>query len=347
MRHAFDGILIGLCLILLSEYYEAVNYIPPKTKKDLGRSLSSIMAPIDLIKNRSHKRLAKIPQSVGLNSSEHVLSDEVVVAILDTGINLNSRWLMNSVLEINGEKQIYDLSHDTEDGSDKHGHGTLMASIILSINPKAKIVPIKCLGGDFGDESYARALRMASMIPGVTIINISGGGEQYDEWEDREISRAINNGITIVAASGNGARDLAARGFYPASLNSRQEGMITVANLGRDGNLEPTSNFGEEIVDVGILGTMVPGYDHEGEVIYQSGSSQAAAMVSGVASLVKGIRPELTPKDLEDVLISTASIFPKLKHGKVNAKNAIHHARGYSKPLKNLKSKIVSLNQGM
>jgi hypothetical protein len=69
------------------------------------------------------------------------IEDEVVVALIDDGIDMFDTALSNQVLE--------GKSFDFHDGkvrpsfSSARGHGTVMASMILRVCPMAKIYPIR------------------------------------------------------------------------------------------------------------------------------------------------------------------------------------------------------------
>ena len=312
----------------------------------VGRALTSIYSPLDFIGGKTNRRLASIPKRIGLSPSDHIMADEVVVAVLDTGIDLNNKWIMDRVYRVNGAPQIYDLSGSTKDGSDQNGHGTLITSIILSINPSAKVVIIKCMDSSSDNEDgYVMGLRFAHMTPGVSIINISGGGEGYSEEEKEEIEMAQNKDILVVAASGNKGKDLSQDSFYPASL--REQGVLSVANLKDDGSLGDNSSFGSYTVDLGALGTDVPGYDHRGYMTFQTGTSQATAVVSGIASLVKGFRPEFKAKELKETLIKTASPSRFLKHGKVNPARALEVAHRKISLSRNLNNEEDALGNNL
>lgn len=329
------GLLSFVFFTLLNIIFVDQSKFKP-TAVSVSRDASSYGTNLVQSSDPLHKRFLSIPQRIGVKTNEHVFTNEVVIAVLDTGINLHNKWLMDRVYRINGKPQIYDLSGITNDGSDSHGHGSIIATIILSVNPSAKIIPIK-YGG-----SFVPGLMVARLIPDVSIINISGGGGDYGEMEHKEIKEAQKAGILIVAASGNYGEDVKNKPFYPASLNNGQ-GMITVANLLEDGSLNQNSNYGESKIDVGIIGTDVPGYDHLGNIAYETGSSQATAIVSGLASLIMGKNPSLTSDQVKKLITRTATKKSKLKYGKVNASRAIASAYKISYKKRKFKKEEVSL----
>jgi serine protease len=130
------------------------------------------------------------------------------------------------------------------------------------------------------------------------------------------ITDATAAGALVVAAAGNAAT--AAAGFHPANCR----GVVTVGATGRDGGRAPYSNFGRVDVSApggtmsiepegGVLSTGYPGGGAGGfEYVFKEGTSMAAPIVSGVASLVLSVRPDLRPGPLQDLIMATARPFP-------------------------------------
>lgn len=145
---------------------------------------------------------------------------------------------------------------------------------------------------------------------------------------DPSLQEAINEivtkkGAVIVAAAGNEAKtilqDQNVYNFQPANCNN----VITVAATNRIGDRAFYSAYGgrvdisapggetEWVREDGILSTVDLGTEgpiHDG-YSYDQGTSQAAAMVSGVISLMLSINPSLTPAQVLDILQRTATPF--------------------------------------
>lgn len=71
---------------------------------------------------------------------EHV-EDDVVVALIDDGIDMFDTTLSNQVLE--GKSFDFQNGKVRPPFSSARGHGTVMASMILRVCPMAKIYPIR------------------------------------------------------------------------------------------------------------------------------------------------------------------------------------------------------------
>lgn len=178
-------------------------------------------------------------------------------------------------------------------------HGTHVASLIFGQHDGAvRGVAPKCRGavipiyGEQDDGSLVpcsqmeltRAISLAVAV-GANVINISAG--VYDETGEPEpsLARAIRlceeQGILIVAASGN---DGCACPHIPAASPT----VLAVGAADRDGNPLGFSNWSELYRGHGVLapGDAVAGAAPGGQTHRASGTSVAAAVVSGVAGLL-------------------------------------------------------------
>lgn len=191
-------------------------------------------------------------------------------------------------------------------------HGTHVASILFAhpdgalggIAPRCRglLLPIftDLPGGGVAPCSQldlARALLFAVDL-GARVINVSGGQLEPDGQAHPILAGAVDRcaeaGALIVAAAGN---DGCACLHVPASLPP----VLAVGACDADGAPLPASNWGEAYGHRGLLapGVGVPGAVPGGGIARRSGSSYAAAVVTGVAALLaslecqRGRRPDL------------------------------------------------------
>ena len=133
------------------------------------------------------------------------------------------------------------------------------------------------------------------------------------------IDDVVGTGVAIIAAAGNNSAG--AVGFSPGNCS----GVIAVGAVDKNGGKPTYSNFGTPIAlsapggagtanNEAILTTFNQGLttasannDHLQTVV---GTSIAAAQVTGIASLMLSITPELTPQNLKDLLVNSARPFP-------------------------------------
>lgn len=215
---------------------------------------------------------------------------------------------------------------------DFDGHGTLTASIIAAdtgngrgmagINPRVRIMPLKAVN----NAGASRAAFLAEAIVyaannGARIINLSVGGAGLTRTEQLAIDYAWSRGVLVVAAAGNEA--MALDDYGPAGAHH----VLTVAATdGQDRRLD-SSNFGLA-VDLAapgeqILGLRAPATDlmitagvadyrpganfvADGLYYQATGTSFAAPLVSGVASLLLSARPGLSNLQLVRMLTQSA-----------------------------------------
>ena len=257
-----------------------------------------------------------------------------VVGVLDTGLDLTHPDLAaNLWTDPDGAAHGYDFVADTAAVTDPVGHGTHVAGIIgavgdnavgvAGVNWHARLMPLRVLGGADPAGAVARAIEFA-VARGARVINASlaiGPDARLEE----AVGRARAVGALVVAAAGNAGADLAAAPTYPAAYAARYDNVLVVASTDAADRLAASSNFGAGVAlaapGVGVVSTL-PG----GRYGADSGTSMAAAMVSGAASLVWDLRPDWTYRQVIDRLTATADPVPGLA-GKVGSGGRLNLAR--------------------
>lgn len=249
-------------------------------------------------------------------------SEDVVVAVLDSGVNTSHYMFEDRFIVENGQIVGYSYYQTTQTYSgysfeDDHGHGSHVSGIITSSTPdNAKILPIKVLNS-LGNGNFSYVILALERIQAVyskyniCAINLSIGGEsnvytlsQLNSWF--EDLREQQNILTVVAA-GNDKLDTA--NYMPAN----SENVITVSALKQDGNGyvfdDDYSNFGQS-VDIAAPGSMVVSAYRQNtqnyQLVYMSGTSMAAPHVSAAVALLcsdskywSGSSPSYTADEIE------------------------------------------------
>ncbi|TYS17673.1 S8 family serine peptidase [Rossellomorea vietnamensis] len=230
----------------------------------------------------------------------------VTVAVIDGGVDNKHPELKSNLLpSIN--------MVDPLRGAEPDLHGTHVAGIIagqknngiggMGINPSAKILPVDVFNGSETAFDYVIAEGILRAIEEeADVINMSLGSNFPSPIIEKAVERAINAGITVVAAAGNSGSD---EREYPAGF----EGVISVGAVNDENILTSFSNYGSS-VDVVAPGETIysTGYDHGQKSTFKklSGTSMAAPMVAGAASLILSKYPDLTPAQVEHLLESTS-----------------------------------------
>ena len=171
------------------------------------------------------------------------------IALIDTGANA----------DIN-------VSVVGDDTSDTNGHGTKMLKYIKEEAPKAKVISIKAFDGKSSNVSNIYAAIKLAIEYKVSIINLSFVGVDMESNSIIKdvINEAIDNGITVVGASGNYNSD--ASHYVPGCIDKA----IVVGACDENGEKISTSNYGKT-VDFNVVATS---------------TSEASARMSGM--LVSG-----------------------------------------------------------
>lgn len=258
--------------------------------------------------------------------------DGVVIAVLDTGVDTqhpdlqenlwrNTEEIAGNGKDDDGDSYIddsdgYNFADDNGDVTDNAGHGTAMAGIIGAVGgnsvgmsgvcQKARIMPLKIVDNGSTDTSNAiRAIDYA-VDHGARIINMSWGiaGGERSAFLEEAIGRALDKGAVVVVASGNKGVNLSVDPVYPAA--SPLANIITVGAHDDNGRLASFSNYGSGIIDVLAPGVDILTTRTKGGYFHETGTSAAAAHVSGVAALLLSNNTQLTPVQISNILSETA-----------------------------------------
>jgi len=232
----------------------------------------------------------------------------VTVAVIDTGLDAGHPDL---------EGRVADWANFVEGGERtfaRDRHGTAVAGVIaaradnrvgiVGIAPDATVVAAKACSPRTGRPSeaicsswsLARAVDY-SVTAGARVLNLSLAGPP-DRLLERLLRRALERGVVVVAAALEDGPE--APGF-PASLD--QVIAVVSSDLRGMARAPAAAARGHTVAAPGVdIITTVPGRAWD----YLSGSSLAAAHVSGIAALLLEREPRLSPADLRGLLLSTA-----------------------------------------
>jgi subtilisin family serine protease len=286
-------------------------------------------------------------------------SSDVVIAVIDTGVDYNhedlsaNMWTNPGEIPGNGidddnngyvdDVHGWDFCNNDSNPMDDHDHGTHCSGTIAAVgnngvgiagvNWTAKIMAIKFLSaGGSGSTSdailsvqYATTMKLDYGIPVIATSNSWGGGD-FSQALENAIAEADAAGILFVAGAGNEGMNNDIYAFYPANHNVPN--VIAVAATDDADYLAWFSNYGSTTVDlaapgVGILSTVIGnGYS------FSDGTSMAAPHVSGLVGLVKARFPGITHHEIKDRILGSVNPVPDLQGitvtgGRVNAWNAL------------------------
>jgi len=268
-------------------------------------------------------------------------SKQIVVAVIDTGIDPNHPDLKDNICRTKGEYG-FDFVSNKKNPGDAHGHGTHVAGIIggSARNPVAGasgVAPNICIMAvRYYSDTASGAQNLANTVKainyavdhGANVINYSGGGAEFSAAEMRAIQRAEAKGVIFVAAAGNEYQDTDKSGnaYFPAAYGLSN--IIAVAGTNQKSELLPASNWGKKHVHVAAPGEHIYSTLQKGRYGYLTGTSQATAFVSGLAALILSEIPGLKPVEVREIIMKTVDKHPGLEQkiasgGKINAYNAL------------------------
>ena len=234
----------------------------------------------------------------------------IVVAVVDTGVNLNHRDLAGNLWtnpaptfgDFHGANFVNSVT--TGDPTDDNGHGTHVAGTIGAVGNnglavtgvawRVQIMAVKVFpaSGDGSVSDIARGINYA-VTHGAHIINASygeTGSTGFSQTEFAAISAAHDAGVLFVAAAGNDAANMDVTRHYPAS--HALDNIVTVGNSTRRDEISPSSNYGSP-VDLFAPGTDIIslGFSSTTGTAVMTGTSMSAPHVSGALALLKARYP--------------------------------------------------------
>jgi subtilisin family serine protease len=214
-------------------------------------------------------------------------------------------------------------------------HGTAMASLVagagkgdgglLGVAPEARILSLPLNlpdvpeGGPIppeadvrtrADSPLARAIRYAA-DHGVQVVGMSLGAYGAHKAEREAVSYALSRGVVLVAAVGNDGDSAYAldRSTSFWSFPAGYSGVIGVGAVDSRNRPAPFSSDNLSVL-VSAPGVDVPVATPGGEYGLSDGTSPAAALVAGVAALIKAKYPDMPPYMVSQALTSTARSAP-------------------------------------
>ncbi|HNP36050.1 MAG TPA: S8 family serine peptidase [Woeseiaceae bacterium] len=221
----------------------------------------------------------------------------VRIAIVDSNVDQNHEDLLGRI----GQVREFLIKGQSVD----RNHGTAVASVIgartnnalgiVGIAPEATLESfVSCWSGGAGKPAVCDSFSLSKALDAVLedppqVLNLSLNGP-HDPLLERLIQRALDSGVIVVAAVSSESDQ---RAGFPSSLQH----VIGVGTTPTDGPSSDSPGNGLFAPGTGIL-VATPKNQYE----FRSGSSLAAAHVSGVVALLLSIAPESSPDSISAIL---------------------------------------------
>ena len=213
-------------------------------------------------------------------------------------------------------------------------HGTHVSGIIaakrnnnIGINGVADNVEIMTVravpNGDERDKDIALAVRYA-VDNGAQVINMSFGklNSLHPEFIEEAFRYAEEKNVLIVAAAGNDSQNLEDVAFYPRR-SSDFNNWLHIGASSRHNNKELTasfSNYSTKYVDVFSPGVKIYSTMPDSKYAYMSGTSMASPVAAGCAAVLRSYFPELSAKQVKEILMKSAQSFEETEIYRPNPK---------------------------
>jgi subtilisin family serine protease len=271
-------------------------------------------------------------------------SKEVVVAVIDTGVNYNhpdlaaNYWYNQgeSGMDANGNEKSsngidddangyvddfrgWDFADKDNDPMDDNGHGTHCSGIIgavgnngegiAGVNWNTSIVGLRFIGsnGEGTSADAIEAIEYATMM-GFDLTNASWGGDPESETEEDLVM--LKEAIRAAGDAGN--LFIAASGNEMRDIDKQPvypaaydlDNIVSVGSTDSFDLKSFFSNYGKVGTDLFAPGSSIYSTYHDGYASL-SGTSMATPYVTGAAALLKASEPNLTNLEIKERLMGT------------------------------------------
>ncbi len=234
----------------------------------------------------------------------------VKIAVIDTGADIKHPDLQGQIITLSNFVEGGELSFSTDQ------HGTAISGIIgaqsdngigiVGIAPKSELLIMKSCwysqqtgsGAKCSSWTLAKAID-AAINKGVKIINLSLAGP-YDKLLESLLDTANQRGISIVTAS----LDKSSKPGFPATLNY----VIPAVSSDPKGAVILPEWLSKLPAVVAAPGIEIVATTPHGKYDIMSGTSMAAAHISGTVALLLGYDPALKPETIKRLLIEDSMI---------------------------------------
>jgi hypothetical protein len=271
------------------------------------------------------------PQKLNLPEAHRLATgNRVLIAVIDSEVDASHPDLSGAIT----------AKFDATDKARPHAHGTAMAGAIagrrtvLGTAPQVGLLTVNAFStrtneGEGTTFSIIKGLDWAA-TQGARVINMSFAGPADPRLQDA-LAKANKKGIVLIAAAGNAGPN------SPPLFPAADPNVIAVTATDIDDGLFSGADRGKHIaVAAPGVDVLVPAPD--GAYQFTTGTSVAAAEVSGIAALLIERNPALKPADIRRILTSTAKDLGAKGHdssfgsGLVNALRAVTAAGGRGQP---------------
>ncbi len=352
VKQVFSRAITGFTAKVKPEQVALLKALPEVTRIELNERVQVHLDSATVWSGGSHARSDFLLQGNRDGNPVAVTTDDVVIAVIDTGIDSNHLDLQGKVIGwqdmVNGLPEPYD----------DNGHGTHVSGIaagagranpaLKGMAPGAALVGVKVLTGD-GWGTYEWVIGGIEWVIenkdryNIRVLNMSLGTAECSDGLDplsQAVNAAVEAGIVAVVSAGNsgpdtcttGAPAAAERAITVGAMRDVGEGGWTLAPWSSRG---PTAD-GRKKPDVVAPGSRItaPMAGTRDRYVIMSGTSMASPMVAGTVALMLEAGNSLSPSEVKQALADTAQDWgPRGRDseygwGRLNAYRAVQRSLG-------------------
>lgn len=272
---------------------------------------------------------------------------QVVVAVIDTGADLNHPDLQNNFLPRGAEDWDFadaaDPSPDDTDGHGTHVAGTMAAVDnalgVIGVAPRCRIMPLRVnltagMNQNRADAINYVAAQAAAHPDRRYVINCSWKMSGDHAGVHNAIINAVNQNVVVVFAAGNASANIDLTPQYPAVYPE----VLAVAATDQQDHKASFSNYGAKVdvsaPGVNIYSTFYEVSNDKSTYAFLDGTSMASPHVGGLAALIWSRNQTLSNQQVRQIIENTCdnidaknpAFVGKLGKGRINAFKALSAA---------------------
>lgn len=236
---------------------------------------------------------------VGLDSLLEISSGvSPIVAVLDSGVDYNHPVIHSHIWEnpfpwtdVDGQMDQYGWDFVSEDSRpyDDGYHGTQIASLVASVAPQARILPVKIFN-PWGITSSAAVYAgfVYAVDHGAQIILCGWTTGKMSDALKNGVEYARQHGVLVVAAAGDFSVNLERAAFYPAVYSGSFDNVLTVTGVNGSDQLASIdtrkANSSVQYVGIAAPGENIPVAEPRMTYTRDSSTALSAALVAGAVA---------------------------------------------------------------
>jgi subtilisin family serine protease len=264
--------------------------------------LDMIVTLDQTITDPSFNRSWALPKIEAPAAWDFSTGDGIIVAVLDTGVDSTHPDLAANMVP------GWNMFDNNDDTADVHNHGTWVAGTIAAaanngagsagVAWSAEIMPVRISNPDGAAfiSTIANGIRWAA-DHGAKVVNNSFSGVAGSATI-RSAAQYLRNkgGVLVVSAGNTGSR-----------LNHSPSDVILVASATDSSDQRPSWSSYGPYVDIAAPGVSIFTTSRGGGYSFVSGTSFSSPIVAATAALMFAANHELTPADLDQLMLSTTT----------------------------------------